>query len=247
MSRLTVRGAAAAAGLVRRSHCDGRGRRVLHAPYTKVGTTIPPRGRRPPGPLPTPLRLVILPARATATATATTLLRRLAGAACLAILAACQGSDAAATPGAGLTESERREIAETVERRLREATDLQAGGDTYARLMSLYPDSGRVVSASVGQVSTTHDSLAMSVRAFWEVVGQNMVNPEWRWGPMQVDVLGRDAAVVTATYRVPHLTPTQRPHVIGGAWTAVFARRGGRWVVVQEHLSDHPGPMSPNP
>jgi hypothetical protein len=27
-------------------------------------------------------------------------------------------------------------------------------------------------------------------------------------------------------------------HVIGGAWTAVFQKRGGRWVVIQEHLSD---------
>lgn len=169
------------------------------------------------------------------------------GALALLAAAACTSGSASAAPGAELTAGERRTIAAAVEQRLREATDLGAAGDTYARLMSLYPDSGRVVSASMGQVSTTHDSLAMSVRAFWEVVGQNMVNPEWRWGPMQVDVLGRDAAVVTATYRVPHLTPTQRPHVIGGAWTAVFARRGGRWVVVQEHLSDHPGPMSPNP
>jgi hypothetical protein len=30
------------------------------------------------------------------------------------------------------------------------------------------------------------------------------------------------------------------PHVIGGAWTAVFQRRGRRWVIVQEHLSDAP-------
>jgi hypothetical protein len=30
------------------------------------------------------------------------------------------------------------------------------------------------------------------------------------------------------------------PHVIGGAWTAVFEKRGGRWYVIQEHLSDLP-------
>ena len=30
------------------------------------------------------------------------------------------------------------------------------------------------------------------------------------------------------------------PHVIAGALTQVFARRDGRWVVVQEHLSDVP-------
>jgi hypothetical protein len=27
-------------------------------------------------------------------------------------------------------------------------------------------------------------------------------------------------------------------HVIGGAWTAVFQKRGGQWVIIQEHLSD---------
>jgi ketosteroid isomerase-like protein len=57
---------------------------------------------------------------------------------------------------------------------------------------------------------------------------------------MHVDVLAQDAAVVTATYRVPHLTPRGMPHVIAGAWTAVFQRRAGRWVIVQEHLSDVP-------
>ena len=57
---------------------------------------------------------------------------------------------------------------------------------------------------------------------------------------MHVDVLAPDAAVVTTTYRVPHLTPAGQPHVIAGAWTAVFQRRDGRWVIVQEHLSDMP-------
>jgi hypothetical protein len=55
---------------------------------------------------------------------------------------------------------------------------------------------------------------------------------------MNVDVLAPDAAVMTSTYRVPHLTPMGIDHVIGGAWTAVFQKRGGRWVIIQEHLSD---------
>jgi hypothetical protein len=59
---------------------------------------------------------------------------------------------------------------------------------------------------------------------------------------LQVDVLSRTAAVMTATYRVPHHTPRGDPHVIGGAWTAVFSRRNGEWVIVQEHLSDSPSP-----
>jgi ketosteroid isomerase-like protein len=57
---------------------------------------------------------------------------------------------------------------------------------------------------------------------------------------MVTDVLSRNAAVVTGTYRVPHRTPRGTPHELAGAMTLVFARRGGRWVVVQEHLSDRP-------
>ena len=30
------------------------------------------------------------------------------------------------------------------------------------------------------------------------------------------------------------------PHTIAGAWTAVFQKRGDRWYVIQEHLSDLP-------
>jgi hypothetical protein len=68
-----------------------------------------------------------------------------------------------------------------------------------------------------------------------------MRDARWEWRDSYVDVLSADAAVITATYRVPHLTPRGAPHVIGGAWTAVFARRSGRWVIIQEHLSDVPG------
>jgi hypothetical protein len=89
-------------------------------------------------------------------------------------------------------------------------------------------------------VTTTRDSLESQIRWFWENVGRNMQGPEWIWEGAWVDVLSRDAAVLTTHYRVPHLTPAGAPHEIGGAWTAVFVRRDGRWVVVQEHLSDVP-------
>ena len=171
--------------------------------------------------------------------------RRLALPALLAAALACR--PAPPPPGAPLADRERAEIAAAVERRLREATDLRAGGDVVARMLAIYPDSGRVVSATGGGYTVSRDSLEGSVRAFWQNVGQNMRNPEWRWGPMQVDVLSRDAAVVTAAYRIPHLTPRGEPHVLGGAWTAVFARRDGAWVVVQEHLSDVAGEVSPVP
>jgi len=118
------------------------------------------------------------------------------------------------------------------------------------RLLSLYPDSGRVVSASGGRMVTSRDSLADGIRYFWESVGQNMQEPRWIWERMVTDVLSDRSAVMTATYRVPHRTPRGSPHELAGAMTLVFAKRGDRWVVVQEHLSDRPTPeadMSPVP
>jgi len=107
-------------------------------------------------------------------------------------------------------------------------------------LMSLYAPAGRVVSASAGGVTTTRDSLRLGIEAFWTNVGRNMRNPRVEWTSMLIDVLAPNVAVMTATYRIPHTQPNGLPHVIGGAWTAVFELRNGRWVIVQEHLSDNP-------
>lgn len=112
--------------------------------------------------------------------------------------------------------------------------------DVRERLLSLYPDSGRVISAAAGRVTSTRAELDSSIGTFWQYVGQNMVGPRWEWGDVHVDVLSEDAAVVTATYSIPHRTPAGRRHVIAGAWTAVFARQDGEWKIIQEHLSDVP-------
>lgn len=148
----------------------------------------------------------------------------------------CQpGADAALTP------AERHAIVTTIERRVQTAYDLGAK-DVLAGMLSLYPREGPVYSASGGTVTTTRDSLEAAVRQFWNYVGRNMRDPKWEWTTMRVDVLSRTSAVMTTTYRVPHVTPSGDPHVIGGAWTAVFARKNGEWVIVHEHLSDSPSP-----
>jgi uncharacterized protein (TIGR02246 family) len=163
----------------------------------------------------------------------------------LTLLCAAAGEACAPADHSTVTTKERDAIADTLQRMIRAAYDLKKPGDAVARLMSLYPESGPVVSASGGRVSTSRDTLAAGIRAFWENVGRNMRDPDWQWGAMHVDVLAPDAAVITTTYRVPHRTPAGEAHVIAGAWTAVFQRRGGRWVIVQEHLSDVPAaPMS---
>jgi len=139
---------------------------------------------------------------------------------------------------APLSTAERSAIADTLRAMIVSAYDLTKPGDRVARMMSLYPPTGSVVSASGGRASVSRDSLSAGIRAFWEYVGQNMRDPKWTWDEWHIDVLSRDAAVVTATYHVPHLTPRGEPHTIAGAMTEVFQRRGGRWNVVQEHLSD---------
>ena len=141
--------------------------------------------------------------------------------------------------GDGLTEAERQQISAEIRDQVVAAYDLSAP-NAVERLMSLYPPSGPVYSAGAGRFSASRDTLAAGIEEFWQSVGQNMRDPTWEWTAMQIDVLSGDAAVMTATYRVPHNTPRGEPHMIGGAWTAVFARRNGRWEIVHEHLSDVP-------
>lgn len=126
-----------------------------------------------------------------------------------------------------------------VERALRDAYDLSQPA-ALDRMLSLYPSSGRVISANTGRVITSIDSVGNGIREFWHYVGVNMRNPRWEWTNVYVDILARDAAVVTGTYRIPHLNPNNQPHVLAGAMTMVFRKQGGRWVVIQEHLSDVP-------
>jgi ketosteroid isomerase-like protein len=162
--------------------------------------------------------------------------RRLAflAATCALSTFACQP-----TSGANLDAARRTAIADTLTAMIRSAYDLKAN-DVVGRFMSLYPDTGRVISASGGRVTTTRKALEDGIRSFWQYVGRNMQDPKWIWGTPQVDVLSPDAAVVTTTYRIPHRTPAGEAHTVAGAWTAVFARRGGKWVIVQEHLSEIP-------
>jgi ketosteroid isomerase-like protein len=154
-----------------------------------------------------------------------------------ACLVAC-----APTSGPEVSAAQRRAIGDTLTRLIASAYDFSKP-DVVGRLMSLYPERGPVVSASAGHVTTSRDTLEWQIRQFWEYVGRNMRDPKWTWGERRIEVLSPDAAVMTWTYTIPHRTPAGMPHVIGGAWTALFERRDGRWVIVQEHLSDAPQQM----
>ena len=112
--------------------------------------------------------------------------------------------------------------------------------DVPGNLMALYAPTGPINSASGGRITTSRDSLRAGIQAFWTNVGRNMRDARVEWTAMHIDVLAPEVAVMTATYRIPHIQPNGMAHVIGGAWTAVFVLQNGRWYIVDEHLSDNP-------
>jgi hypothetical protein len=142
-------------------------------------------------------------------------------------------------PERPLTDAQKAEIEDSIRKLVIDTYDLQTPG-VVDRMMRLYPDSGPVYSTASGHVSRTRGELEEQIETFWRYVGSNMREPKWEWTSMHVDVFSPEVAALTASYRIPHLTPQNRPHVIAGAWTAVLVKRGARWFVVQEHLSDLP-------
>ncbi len=145
------------------------------------------------------------------------------------VAAACSGTR---RPAAGPDPA----LADTLKQLIQHAYDFSHPG-VVERMTSLYPDTGRVISASGGQLVTSADSVRSGIRAFWDYVGKNMRGARWQWDSVYVDRLGPDAAALTGTWSIPHIAPNNQPHVIRGAWTAVFRRMGGHWKIVQEHLS----------
>ncbi|GJG87355.1 hypothetical protein tb265_25360 [Gemmatimonadetes bacterium T265] len=130
-------------------------------------------------------------------------------------------------------------LADTLTRLITDAYDFSRPG-VVDRLLGLYAPHDPVVSAAAGRVTTSRALLAQSIGGFWTRVGQNMRDPRFVVRERYATALGPDAAVLTVTYAIPHETPRGLPHTLAGAWTAVFVRRGGRWMIVQEHLSDLP-------
>lgn len=151
----------------------------------------------------------------------------------LALFSACS------TQQTQMTAAQRNSIATEIDAKVRDAYDLSKPG-AEARMIALYVDTGRIVSASGGTAITSRDTVTEGIHLFWKNVGVNMRQPKWLWTQTYVDVLGPSGAVFTGTYRVPHLTPRNEPHEIAGAMTLVFEKRGSKWGVIQEHLSDRP-------
>jgi ketosteroid isomerase-like protein len=156
------------------------------------------------------------------------------------VTGACKATEAPGAPApagvSGVSADAQRAIADTITRLIEDAYDLTQP-QPVQRLMALYPDSGPVISATDGRITASRDSIQASIESFWESMGRNMQQPKWVWGERRIDILSPTAAVMTATYTIPHLAPSGEPHTIGGAWTAVFQKRHGRWLIIHEHLS----------
>ena len=163
-----------------------------------------------------------------------------------AVLAPAAGMLSACSNPEKVSAAEARSIADSLSLLVLGAYDLSQP-NAAERLLALYPDSGRIISAAAGRVTTTRDTLVGEINGFWERVGQNMRDPQFILGSTWVDVITRDAAVMTLTYSIPHLTPQGTHHTVSGAWTMLWRRQGGRWMVVQEHLSDTPESTAPGP
>lgn len=155
----------------------------------------------------------------------------------LTVSAACGNQE-------NVSANERMAIADSLEALVRNAYDFSKPG-VVDRLVALYPDSGRVISASAGRITARREILVEAIGGFWQRVGQNMQSPTFQIGSSYVDVITRNAAVTTFNYSIPHTTPAGAPHTISGAWTALWRREDGRWRIVQEHLSDTPESTAP--
>ena len=162
----------------------------------------------------------------------------------LSALAGLLGVSTACQNAEGIPEGDRRAIADSLSALVTRAYDFSKP-DAAKRLLGLYPDSGRVISAAAGHVTTTRSALASDIEGFWQRVGQNMQRPRFVLGSTYVDVITRDAAVMTFTYSIPHTTPMGMAHTVSGAWTTLWRRQHGRWTIVQEHLSDTPASTAP--
>ena len=104
-------------------------------------------------------------------------------------------------------------------------------------ILALYAGGADLAVAANGTVYPSYDSVVSAARAFW---GRPGVTAQLTLGGARVNVLSRDAAVITAkvTGAVRDSAGVETP--MGVAWTAVLQRAGSGWKIVAEHASSPP-------
>src|SRR6478609_4556762 len=87
-----------------------------------------------------------------------------------------------------VSEAQRKVITDSLRSLVTNSYDLSKP-DVVTRMMSLYPTTGPIYSASAGRVFTKRSDLQTQISTFWQYVGSNMQNPKWEWTSMHFDVL----------------------------------------------------------
>lgn len=101
-------------------------------------------------------------------------------------------------------------------------------------ILAFYGSGAELAVAENGMVYPSYDSIVATTRAFW---GRPGLTAHFTVGGAHVNVLSREAAVVTAmlTGGVRDSAGVETPMSV--AWTAVLQRAGSDWKIVAEHAS----------
>jgi len=112
-------------------------------------------------------------------------------------------------------------------------------------ILAFYGSGADLAVAENGMVFPSYDSIVATTRAFW---GRPGLTAHFTVGGAHVNVLSREAAVVTAmlTGGVRDSAGVETP--MSAAWTAVLQRAGsGGWKIVAEHASWPPAAPAAEP
>jgi ketosteroid isomerase-like protein len=155
----------------------------------------------------------------------------------LPVLAAAIALAACSTAKPPLDEMQRTALADSIEQWV--AGPYLAAHQTpnVDTILALYAGGADLAVAANGTIYPSYDSVVAAARAFW---GRPGVTAQLTLGGARVNVLSRDAAVVTAkvTGAVRDSAGVETP--MGVAWTAVLQRAGSGWKIVAEHASSPP-------
>jgi uncharacterized protein (TIGR02246 family) len=133
-------------------------------------------------------------------------------------------------PGTSPSLDEDRRAA--IERAVREAAWQHLKSEDAAAALSWYePDA---IVAGDGSLYASFDRFAEDTREFYSTLRDVH---RASWGEMQVQVLSRDVAVLTATVSWSSTDAAGVRTDLDGVWTAVFVRRPAGWRICARHES----------
>ncbi len=130
-----------------------------------------------------------------------------------------------------LTELSNEQIVAIENEIRRAAHDHIHSGDAATALSHYTPDA---IVASLGYLYPSYDSLASDVRSFYGTIKEVNIA---EWHEMQVIVLSRDAAFLTAKFHWNSTDTSGADLDMDGAWSALYIRIDGEWKIRAIHES----------